>query len=162
MINLLTNKRYRIFILSTILGIVLTLVEFIMIRFMMIGTNEWTLEMGDFIFYTNFALSFGAVLIIGLFFLKDMNKKEIGKSSLIMVMYYILLLIFERLIFTFEYNSLYSLYIWLLYPIKIYSSMTQLLVKLFSNIWIAVILTIPTPFIFLLFGKKQSIKINDH
>ena len=154
--NIIKNKRYRIFLLSTILGIVLTSVEYILIRIMMIGTNEWTLEMGDFIFYTTFILILGAILLIALFFLKDMSRREIVKSSLGLVIYYIIFLIFERLVFGFGYDYFYQLYIWLLYPIRIYSSITQLLIRLGFNIWISVAFSIPLPFIFVLFARKKE------
>ncbi|MBS7528763.1 hypothetical protein KHM83_19025 [Fusibacter paucivorans] len=149
------HKNLRVLIVSIITGILYNVVTHFLVRFLIRGTNEWTLEMGDTVFYIMLVYSICAILGSGLLCFKDMSKSEIAKSSAVMVLYYVIVLIFEKITFEVGLNGLFSIYTLLIMPINIYSTMTQITLRYFGNVWIGVALGLCLPFVYILFGKKQ-------
>ncbi|PKM49694.1 MAG: hypothetical protein CVV02_14560 [Firmicutes bacterium HGW-Firmicutes-7] len=148
------NKVLRIPIISVVTGIIISIISTSSVFIIARGTNEWTIMMGDIILYVEVALSVVLFITTGLLYLKDMSKKDILRSSLIVVIYYVLLVGLEQLLIMLGKYPIAI--IWLFTPLRLYGVIHQVLLRLdIMSVWSGLILSIVAPFLYVIFGKSK-------
>ena len=165
---ILKSKMLRIPILSIITGVILVLNNFFGTMLIARGTTAWTRDMGDKMTLITLVLAITLFVITALLFLRDMTRKEILKSAVIVVIYYILISIISHLIFPVgmpladsripletRIQMLWALET-LRMPLKLYSTIPETLFMItgsFSYLWL--VFGFAAPFLYVLFGKRK-------
>lgn len=152
--NLIKSKIWRIPLVSILTGIIISSVSFISTYIIAKGTKEWTLAMGDTVFWIGIILTIILFLITGLFCFRDMSKVDITKSATVVVLYYIVIIGFEQLLI---FMGQYPLILIGLYtPVRIYSVIYQVILRFtVLPVWIGLLPSIISPFLYVVFGKKD-------
>ena len=150
------SKIWRIPLFSILTGIIISAVTSASTYFMSRGTNEWTLAMGDTVFWIGTVLAAVLFLITGLLCFRDMGRMDIAKSAAIVVSYYIAIVALEQLMLSA--TGRYPLILlWLFIPVKLYSAIHQVFLKFTEiSVWTGLSLIIAAPFLYTVFGKKES------
>lgn len=155
---MLKEKRFRVALVSIITGVIITIVDMVLAFIMAKDASGWTMKMGNMHFAVTLVLSL--VLFFGAGFLcfKDMSRREVFKSSLIVIGYYVFILLFERLIFGLGLFSLTNLYMILFTPVQLYTKITQIVLKVFGNVWVGVFISLFSPLLFIFFARRKELK----
>ncbi len=149
------SKIIRIPIISIISGIILSLIQDLIIYMIMNFKAMQQAYIADNIFWISGTLiSIGLIIFFGLTYINDMTKMEILYSALIVVLYYVLFLIGQQILksrggVVASYQMLYT-------PLFLYEFVHSLIVKFMNiTIWIGLVPSIFSPFIFILFGRGK-------
>jgi len=148
---------FKIPILTLIGGIIYRIANFVIIFLMVKGSNEWTLEMGTTVFYIDLVISIIIFGVIGIILSKTCDRKTIFRSSTLLVIYSIILLILEQVT---QYFGVYNIGInlWLYLPVEIFTIITSALARIStaeSINWTYAIPALFAPYLFSIFGKTK-------
>jgi membrane-associated HD superfamily phosphohydrolase len=95
-----------------------------------------------------------SLLIGGFVFFRKMTKRELFYSTSVLVIYGILLALVQKMFhITSGFAVMWMLYLWR--PFEMFTFILQLLLNLGINTWVVIFVEIFTPYLFILFGKKQ-------
>lgn len=148
------SKIWRISLVSIFTGVIISSISSFVTYVMARRANEWTISMGNKIFLIEVILAVVLFFVTGLFFLRDMSKKDILKSAIIVVVYYIVIIGIEQLLLSIGQYPLILILFFV--PVRLYSVIHQLLLKFTEiSIWIGLIPSIIAPFLYVVFGKKE-------
>lgn len=152
------EKLWRVPVVSIITGVIIAIITYVSTFFIVKGTSEFTIEMGNTIMTIRIVLSLVLFLGAGILCFKDMNKKEIAKSAVIVSVYYVIVVILEQV---FQEVGLFSLMmiveLVLFLPLEIYSGVLSVLMKGTNiNVYLLMIPVFFLPFLYVLFGKKRD------
>lgn len=152
------NKLLRVPIISIVCGIILNIISQAIIFIMVKGTNAFTEHMSTTHTFITGTLAIIFIVFTGLFFLRDMNKKEVIHSAAIVSIYSIILLALEQI---FQALGLFSLMMFvdtvLYIPLHMYSALFSLLFKLTHwNFYFGIFLSLLSPFLYVLFARKTE------
>lgn len=154
----MNKKLFKLPFLTAIGGIILRIINHFIILIMVRRTNEWTLQMGTAQFYIELILSILIFVLIGIILRKTYYRKDFLKSSTLLVIYSIIVLILEQVAQNLGiYNIGFSLFLYL--PIEIFTIITSVLSRLSSADVINLLYVIPStfaPYLFIVFGKKSK------
>jgi len=154
----LKNKLLRVPLVSLVTGLILSAIEHNVVLRMVKDSTEWTLKMGDTVYYFSLVLCVVLFIAAGLFCFKDMTKKEIAKSASLVVLYQIIVLVAEQLFQMFASYSITFMYLFV--PVSLYTTLYQMLLKnLPLSSFILIIPSMFTPYLFILFGNKDVEKL---
>lgn len=151
-------KLFKLPILTSIGGIIFYLLNFI-IAFLGFG-GIWTPKQSIILSYIPLILAIIILIIIGIILRRTYDRKDFIKSSTLLVIYSIIILIVQRLSLYFGiYNSTVDFILYL--PTTIFQIMISLSTK-YNNSEIVnlifLILSLFEPYIFVLFGFGKSSK----
>ena len=151
-------KLLKLPILTSVGGIIFYLLNFIM-AFLGFG-GVWTSKQSEILSYIPLILAIIILIIIGLILRRIYSRKDFIKSSTLLVIYSIIILIVQRLSLYFGiYNSTVDFILYL--PTAIFQIMISLSTK-YNNSEIGnlifLILSLFEPYIFVLFGFGKSSK----
>lgn len=148
------SKTWCIPLVSIFTGIIISSISSFIAYIMARNTNEWTASMGNYLFLTEMILAIILFFITGLFFLRDMSKKDIMKSAAIVVTYYIVIICIEQILIhigQYPFSLIFSFV-----PVGLYSVIHQLFLRFTElPLWIGLIPSIVSPFLYVVFGKDQ-------
>lgn len=148
------SKTWRIPLISIFTGIIISSVSSFIAYIMARNTNEWTVSMGNYLFSTEMILAIVLFFFTGLFFLRDMSKKDIMKSATIVVVYYIGIICIEQLVI--HIGQYPFILIFSFVPVDLYSVIHQLFLRFTGlPLWIGLIPSVISPFLYVVFGKDQ-------
>lgn len=153
--NILKKKVFRLSIVSILTGAFISIIEFLCAYFIAKGTTEWTLDMGNTVFWIATILALMLFIVTAILCFRDMTRKEITQSAIIVVIYYILIVILEQILLS---NRVYpTILLWLFVPVRLYLTIHQVLLKISDNpslLWL--ILSLIAPFLYVVFGRKNK------
>ncbi|GAA0178955.1 hypothetical protein SH2C18_19180 [Clostridium sediminicola] len=155
--NIMKEKLWRVPVVSVITGVTIAIITHVSTFFIVKGTSEFTIEMGNTIMTVRLILSLVLFLGTGVMCFKDMNKKEIAKSAAIVSIYYVVVFALEQV---FQAVGLYSLMmiveLGLFVPLEIYSGVLSVLMKATNiNVYLLMVPMFFLPFLYVLFGKQR-------
>lgn len=153
--DVIKSKIWRILLISIMIGIIISIITFVSTYFIAKGTNEWTLEMGNTVFWIDVILATVLFILTGLFCLRDMGKMDIAKSATVVVIYYIVIIGLEQLLLSVGQYPFILL--WLFIPVRLYSVIYQMLLRFTEiSVWIGLLPSIIAPFLYVVFGKTRN------
>ena len=149
------SKIWRVPLISILTGIIISALTSVSTYFMARETNEWTLAMGNTVFWIGVILAAVLFLITGLFCFRDMGRMDIAKSAAVVVSYYIAIVALEQ--FMLSAAGRYPLILlWLFIPVKLYSVIHQMFLRFTEiSVWTGLFLSMVAPFMYIVFGKKE-------
>lgn len=152
----MNKKLFKLPILTLIGGIVFYILNFAIIFFGYGGT--WSPRLTKVMTYIPLALSGGILILIGMILRKTYDRKDFFRTATLLVVYSIVILIFQQLsLYLGIYNEAMDFILYL--PLTIFTIITSSLVKQTSSEsinWMYLIASLFLPYIFVLFGKSSK------
>ncbi|WP_313524410.1 hypothetical protein [Anaerotignum sp.] len=147
-------------VVLTIAGVLLFIINFIVPYVMMAsGTNEWTVEMGNTVFYIDMVISLILFLTIGFVFCRNISRKVLLKSAHFLLIYYVAIIILEQ---GAQKLGVYTIGMVLLFlPFEIFAFLVRLMSIIFGSVGSIMFYIIPISFaayLFVPFGIKDKIE----
>lgn len=152
----MNKKLLKLPILTLIGGMVFYILNFAIVFFGYGGT--WSPRLTAVMAYIPLALSMGILILIGMILRKTYDRKDFLQSATLLVLYSIVILIFQQLtLYLGIYNETIDFILYL--PLTIFSIITSSLVKQSDSEsinWMYLIASLFLPYIFVLFDKSSK------
>lgn len=164
--NIRKKALWRVPLICIVAGIISSISILLFARFTIVTLPDGVVTTDNFRVLIIYGVLFFATLFIGgLRFCRHMTRKELFASASIMVLYGIILLIVQQVSqeLIVQQGSqagasiLVGLTIYLFLPFEWCGLISQLLIQLGIGVLPAVVISMFTPYLFVLFGRKESI-----
>ena len=152
---MIKKEHFKLIIVMTIFGILLSIIERIYIFFIVRGTNEWTESMTNITTIINSTISIVFIIIIGLFVARKMERKKLSIAISIVIVYSIIALIIQQVMQSLGLFSM--ILIWMFAPIRIFSFLVQWIMMIDGiSVYFGIAISYFAPFVFMLFTVKKK------
>lgn len=154
--NLWTKNIWKIPLFCLLSGIIDFYISIKMLSWAIIRLPDGTVTVDDTRTLIVYGVIFLATLLVGgLIFFRKMTRKEIFCSASVLAAYGVILMLVQ---WSFNITTGPAA-VWMMYlfgPFEMFSFISQLIHMFAVNLWIGVALQALAPYLFVVFGKKQS------